>query len=400
MKKVFFIVMSIIQIVVSIYAFIIAPQVAELQMNALNESISELEESLETLQYSEYRSRGFVPEEIDKEVSFNLDDLFNGESGIFSGIDMNAYLLRIIRFTAILTILLNVIIIVIASKNHVLRHKARIVAYYVILLFISPHFIVWITSLISLIVLLVLKRTTDEDQPIKAPKVEVLEYPYFDKKNKIKALIMIFTYAILRFAIPAILINLDIIVEKTIIEMIVSSILNLIVFGTAIYLYKDELKKGIEAFKNNNKGYRILILKLVAITYACVMVFNVTRLIITQNVYSNNQANLNELNLLYIGILAVVWAPIVEELVFRASIRRFIKNKYLFIVISSIIFGVLHAVTEANLFMIAITSLPYIALGACLAVGYTKSNNILVDMSMHAINNFIAVVLMGLIFGF
>ena len=400
MKKVFFIVMSIIQIVVSIYAFIIAPQVAELQMNALNESISELEESMETLQYSEYRSRGFVPEEIDKEVSFNLDDLFNGESGIFSGIDMNAYLLRIIRFTAILTILLNVIIIVIASKNHVLRHKARIVAYYVILLFISPHFIVWITSLISLIVLLVLKRTTDEDQPIKAPKVEVLEYPYFDKKNKIKALIMIFTYAILHFVIPAILINLDIIVEKTIIEMIVSSILDLIVFGTAIYLYKDELKKGIEAFKNNNKGYRILILKLVAIAYACVMVFNVTRLIITQNVFSNNQANLNELNLLYIGILAVVWAPIVEELVFRASIRRFIKNKYLFIVISSIIFGVLHAFTEANLFMIAITSLPYIALGACLAVGYTKSNNILVDMSMHAINNFIAVVLMGLIFGF
>lgn len=400
MKKVFFIVMSIIQIVVSIYAFIIAPQVAELQMNALNESISELEESMETLQYSEYRSREFAPEEIDKEVSFNLDDLFNGESGIFSGIDMNAYLLRIIRFTAILTILLNVIIIVIASKNHVLRHKARIVAYYVILLFISPHFIVWITSLISLIVLLVLKRTTDEDQPIKAPKVEVLEYPYFDKKNKIKALIMIFTYAILHFVIPAILINLDIIVEKTIIEMIVSSILDLIVFGTAIYLYKDELKKGIEAFKNNNKGYRILILKLVAIAYACVMVFNVTRLIITQNVFSNNQANLNELNLLYIGILAVVWAPIVEELVFRASIRRFIKNKYLFIVISSIIFGVLHAFTEANLFMIAITSLPYIALGACLAVGYTKSNNILVDMSMHAINNFIAVVLMGLIFGF
>lgn len=400
MKKVFFIFMSIIQIVVSIYAFIIAPQVAELQMNALNESVSELEESMETLQYSEYRSREFVPEEIDKEVSFNLDDLFNGESGIFSGIDMNAYLLRIIRFTAILTILLNVIIIVIASKNHVLRHKARIVAYYVILLFISPHFIVWITSLISLIVLLVLKRTTDEDQPIKAPKVEVLEYPYFDKKNKIKALIMIFTYAILHFVIPAILINLDIIVEKTIIEMIVSSILDLIVFGTAIYLYKDELKKGIEAFKNNNKGYRILILKLVAIAYACVMVFNVTRLIITQNVFSNNQANLNELNLLYIGILAVVWAPIVEELVFRASIRRFIKNKYLFIVISSIIFGVLHAFTEANLFMIAITSLPYIALGACLAVGYTKSNNILVDMSMHAINNFIAVVLMGLIFGF
>ena len=400
MKKVFFIFMSIIQIVVSIYAFIIAPQVAELQMNALNESVSELEESMETLQYSEYRSRKFVPKEIDKEVSFNLDDLFNGESGIFSGIDMNAYLLRIIRFTAILTILLNVIIIVIASKNHVLRHKARIVAYYVILLFISPHFIVWITSLISLIVLLVLKRTTDEDQPIKAPKVEVLEYPYFDKKNKIKALIMIFTYAILHFVIPAILINLDIIVEKTIIEMIVSSILDLIVFGTAIYLYKDELKKGIEAFKNNNKGYRILILKLVAIAYACVMVFNVTRLIITQNVFSNNQANLNELNLLYIGILAVVWAPIVEELVFRASIRRFIKNKYLFIVISSIIFGVLHAFTEANLFMIAITSLPYIALGACLAVGYTKSNNILVDMSMHAINNFIAVVLMGLIFGF
>ena len=98
-------------------------------------------------------------------------------------------------------------------------------------------------------------------------------------------------------------------------------------------------------------------------------------------------------------LLAVIWAPLVEELVFRSSIRTFLKNKVAFVIIASILFGLLHATTENGLFNIIITALPYIALGACFSCSYTKTNNIWLNIFMHAVNNLIAVAMLKLLLG-
>lgn len=83
-------------------------------------------------------------------------------------------------------------------------------------------------------------------------------------------------------------------------------------------------------------------------------------------------------------LITVVCAPIMEELFFRAVIFKRISKKfniYIGMIISSLIFGLLHielAVIGAFIFGIACCML------------YTKYKNILISMTIHFLNNLIA----------
>lgn len=81
-------------------------------------------------------------------------------------------------------------------------------------------------------------------------------------------------------------------------------------------------------------------------------------------------------------LLAVVVAPIVEELVFRAGIYRFFKGKTsvsLSLLISGILFGLVHGNVQ---------SLPgLVAVGVCLGLSYELSGSIRVPIFFHAFFN-------------
>ena len=80
--------------------------------------------------------------------------------------------------------------------------------------------------------------------------------------------------------------------------------------------------------------------------------------------------------------LAVIYAPIVEETLFRGCLRRFIKNDKVFIAISAMVFGLLHTVlSETTLYNTIFMSLPYIAMGGFLAYIYVKTNNLYLNIS-------------------
>jgi len=71
-----------------------------------------------------------------------------------------------------------------------------------------------------------------------------------------------------------------------------------------------------------------------------------SRLLMSLNVEFNNENNLNDMALLYpmtMGIYTVLAAPIMEEFVFRYSLGSLIKNKIAFIIVSGILFGLLHS---------------------------------------------------------
>lgn len=86
--------------------------------------------------------------------------------------------------------------------------------------------------------------------------------------------------------------------------------------------------------------------------------------------------------LLGLLFLAVVVAPVVEELVFRAGIYRFLKGRlplWAALGISGALFGVIHGNLQ---------SLPgLIAVGVCLGLAYEWSGNLRVSMAFHAFFN-------------
>ena len=104
---------------------------------------------------------------------------------------------------------------------------------------------------------------------------------------------------------------------------------------------------------------------------------------------------------IYISFSACVFAPFMEEMIFRKSLKHAISNDYIFIIMSGLLFGLVH-----NLGVIGTTSMiyiiPYGLFGCVFAYVYTKKKDIFVPIFMHMLHNTLLVLVslynMGLIF--
>ena len=86
-------------------------------------------------------------------------------------------------------------------------------------------------------------------------------------------------------------------------------------------------------------------------------------------------------------------APFYEEFLFRLGIGSVIKNKWLFIIISGTIFGLLHVFpleNGMNLIVGIIQSISYVTMGIFLSYVYKKNNNIFDSIGLHFLNNFLS----------
>ncbi|MBQ6841562.1 MAG: CPBP family intramembrane metalloprotease [Bacilli bacterium] len=157
-------------------------------------------------------------------------------------------------------------------------------------------------------------------------------------------------------------------------------------------------KEVTEAFKNlmkNIKKYlNFVVNKQVAMFFVYILVGVVVTLIKGDDATSVNQQVAESLPMLYIVPMSVLYAPFVEEILFRGALRRFIKNDKLFILISGISFGLLHTLAEATVFDMLLLSLPYAILGSFFAYLYAKTNNITTSMMAHFFHNSLACVMM------
>ena len=93
---------------------------------------------------------------------------------------------------------------------------------------------------------------------------------------------------------------------------------------------------------------------------------------------------------IYMIFSTIIYAPFVEELIFRKSIRDIIDNDYLYIIISGLTFGFVHTLAGSTLQEL-IYIIPYGALGSCFAIMHVKTKNIYTSMTFHMIHNAIIV---------
>jgi len=109
--------------------------------------------------------------------------------------------------------------------------------------------------------------------------------------------------------------------------------------------------------------------------------------------FNVNMSNQDEIEALFDSLkiptllFTVLMAPVVEELIFRYSFKTFIKNDILFVILSGLIFGVLHS--------IGIALLLYAYIGVSLAIVYLRTNkNIASTITIHMLNNVFAALLL------
>lgn len=101
-------------------------------------------------------------------------------------------------------------------------------------------------------------------------------------------------------------------------------------------------------------------------------------------------------------LTAVIIGPIVEELVFRKSFFGLIKNERYALIISSLVFGLIHITTEiisGDFGLVLINSLPYIAGGFVFGYIYMiNKKNIVIPIIAHMGYNLISVLISLFVF--
>jgi len=158
-----------------------------------------------------------------------------------------------------------------------------------------------------------------------------------------------------------------------------------------IYIYRKDVIPNFKDFIKNNIIYFKKYIKYWFIMLVLMITSNIIITTFTTTNISNNQETINEtlkLAPIYTFIMTVLIAPILEELVFRLSIRKiFSHTNILFILTSGLIFGSMHVLGTCENLIDLLFIIPYSIPGFIFAYIYTKSKNICIPMSLHFIHN-------------
>ncbi|MBQ2873301.1 MAG: CPBP family intramembrane metalloprotease [Bacilli bacterium] len=168
-------------------------------------------------------------------------------------------------------------------------------------------------------------------------------------------------------------------------------------------LYKDKIIKDFKSyFKNFGKNFEVSF-KYYFIGVLIMIISNLILTIFVSGATANNEEAVRAMidqAPLYMLFSVSIYAPFVEELIFRHSIKDSVicygKNKitkYIYIIISGFIFGFLHMSLETTNYLDYLYIVPYMSLGVSFAALYHKTDNIFSSIMMHALHNTVTVIL-------
>jgi len=170
------------------------------------------------------------------------------------------------------------------------------------------------------------------------------------------------------------------------------------------YVYRKRFITDFKDYIKNFKSYMLKYMEYWALAFGLMLISNFIIVTLFPNSVATNQVAVNEILVkapYYMIISAVVFAPLIEETVFRLSIRNIFKNDWIFIIISGLTFGALHVIGSFTKWIDLIYIIPYSIPGFVFAYTLIKSKNIFIPISLHLFHNgimmFIQYVLMFLL---
>ncbi len=190
--------------------------------------------------------------------------------------------------------------------------------------------------------------------------------------------------------------KVDIANVSTNIKIIYSIVYNILILALIVLIFRKSLKKEFHDMKENHKNYYQNYFKYYLIGLVIMMFSNVIISSISKGGIAGNQESIEqlfEISPLYVYFASVIFAPIVEELVFRKAIRNIIPNKILFILVSGFLFGSLHVIGSIEAWYDLLYIVPYSSLGIVFAYILYKTENIFVSMGLHFMHNGILIAL-------
>lgn len=176
--------------------------------------------------------------------------------------------------------------------------------------------------------------------------------------------------------------------------------------AAVVLLLFPNIKEDFKAFKNKDATVMVGILTGFGFAFAGGIVANAVRnlLEIFLDIPGGEAVNQISIELAMKSagaplmiLSALILAPIVEELIFRKTIFELSRNKWLGLVISSVLFGLIHVSSE----LMTLTSfghflyvfVPYVFMGAGFGVAYiVYKQNVLTTIGAHMLWNLFAII--------
>lgn len=168
-------------------------------------------------------------------------------------------------------------------------------------------------------------------------------------------------------------------------------------------IYWDTLKNDFKKyFKNFRENFEVSF-KFYFIGLIFMIVSNLVIAFFFEGAIANNEEairSLVKLYPMYMVFSVSIYAPLVEELIFRKGIRdaiySFGENKWtkvIYIFLSGFIFASLHVIGSVNTNLDYLYIIPYLSLGISFSSLYAKTKNIFSSVSMHCLHNTVAIII-------
>ena len=170
-----------------------------------------------------------------------------------------------------------------------------------------------------------------------------------------------------------------------------------------LLMYRKDIKKYLKDFKKRfivilDKGFLYWTIGLIVMIISNILIIK-----FFPSAKANNEAGVQDIikTLPILSVVSVgVLGPIIEEFTFRKALYDLFKNKDIFIIVSGVIFGLMHVVFSMKTGWDLLYIVPYSALGISFAYMYVKTDNLLTSAMMHMIHNtlltFLSIVSLGL----
>lgn len=177
---------------------------------------------------------------------------------------------------------------------------------------------------------------------------------------------------------------------------ILNTVFALITAIILFIIYRKELINDFITFKkdvikNFDIGFKCWFVGLIIM-----MVSNLILNFILNAGGANNEQAVQSLLSSFPVIMAIdvcFLAPFNEEIAFRKTIKDVFKNKWIFVILSFLLFGGAHVISSAKTIIDYLYIVPYGALGGAFAYAYYETDTIFTSMSLHFIHNTILVIL-------
>jgi membrane protease YdiL (CAAX protease family) len=351
-RKIYLIGYAIVQMVISIYTMFNVNSIAKGQLESIKEMFSTMPKEMQTM----------------------MEEVYTLESMVSS-----------VWLTAIVALVLGGILLWLFVRDRVPVKKGLAITLVVISMLIGLSDLITLLALIALVLVIGIEAKKKEKK--EKNEIKKLRELKVTGKDLLWVVVLVLAYST-QFIAPMF-------IKNNTLGIIFEILFYILVFALALYIFGKRLKRDFKEFKKNFGSYMGYIFKWWGIMLGLSLVAAVIRMVLGGDVETANQAGLNSMPLWYVGPLAIIWAPFVEESIFRGGLRRFVKNDKLFIVLSAIIFGLLHTFgTETGIYNIIVQSLQYMVMGGVMAHVYSKTNNICVNMGIHCVQNTFSVVMM------